>query len=47
MRPPPAGELAGLLTWTYDLFWTAPPLVGLAAAAGHAAEALDVRCWSP
>ena len=39
--PPPAGQLAGLLTWTYDLFTTAPPLVGLAAAAGHAAEALD------
>src|SRR6266542_215431 len=39
--PPPAGELAGLLTWTYDLFSAAPPLVGLAAAAGHAAEALD------
>jgi tetratricopeptide (TPR) repeat protein/GTP-binding protein EngB required for normal cell division len=39
--PPPAGQLAGLLTWTYDLFSTAPPLVGLAAAAGHAAEALD------
>ena len=39
--PPPAGQLAGLLTWTYDLFTTTPPLVGLAAAAGHAAEALD------
>ena len=39
--PPPAGQLAGLLTWTYDLFTAAPPLVGLAAAAGHAAEALD------
>jgi GTP-binding protein EngB required for normal cell division len=39
--PPPAGELAGLLTWTYDLFSAAPALVGLAAAAGHAAEALD------
>jgi tetratricopeptide (TPR) repeat protein/GTP-binding protein EngB required for normal cell division len=38
---PPAGQLAGLLTWTYDLFTAAPPLVGLAAAAGHAAEALD------
>ena len=40
-QPPPAGQLAGLLTWTYDLFTTTPPLVGLAAAAGHAAEALD------
>ena len=39
--PPPAGQLGGLLTWTYDLFTAAPPLVGLAAAAGHAAEALD------
>jgi tetratricopeptide (TPR) repeat protein/GTP-binding protein EngB required for normal cell division len=39
--PPPAGELAGLLTWTYDLFSASPALVGLAAAAGHAAEALD------
>jgi tetratricopeptide (TPR) repeat protein/GTP-binding protein EngB required for normal cell division len=39
--PPPAGQLAGLLTWTYDLFTTTPPLVGLAAAAAHAAEALD------
>ena len=29
--PPPAGQLAGLLTWTYDLFSNAPPLVGLAA----------------
>ena len=36
-----AGQLGGLLTWTYDLFTAAPPLVGLAAAAGHAAEALD------
>ena len=40
-QPPPAGQLAGLLTWTHDLFTTTPPLVGLAAAAGHAAEALD------
>ena len=39
--PPPAGQLAGLLTWTYDLFTATPALVGLAAAAGHAAEALD------
>ncbi len=39
--PPPAGQLGGLLTWTYDLFTAATPLVGLAAAAGHAAEALD------
>jgi tetratricopeptide (TPR) repeat protein/GTP-binding protein EngB required for normal cell division len=39
--PPPVGQLGGLLTWTYDLFTAAPPLVGLAAAAGHAAEALD------
>ena len=35
MPPPPAGQLAGLLTWTYDLFSTAPPLVGLAAAAAR------------
>jgi len=41
MPPPPAGQLAGVLTWTYDLCTTTPPLVGLAAAAGHAAEALD------
>lgn len=41
MPPPPAGQLAGLLTWTYDLCTTTAPLVGLAAAAGHAAEALD------
>ena len=39
--PPPAGQLAGLLTWTYELCTNAPPLVGMAAAAGHAAEALD------
>jgi len=39
--PPPAGQLAGLLTWTYDLFTATPQLVGLAAAAGHATEALD------
>jgi tetratricopeptide (TPR) repeat protein/GTP-binding protein EngB required for normal cell division len=39
--PPPAGQLAGLLTWTYDLCTTTAPLVGLAAAAGHATEALD------
>ena len=39
--PPPAGQLAGLLTWTYDLFTATPQVVGLAAAAGHAAEALD------
>ena len=39
--PAPAGQLAGLLTWTYDLFTATPQLVGLAAAAGHAAEALD------
>ena len=41
LPPPPAGQLAGLLTWTYDLCTNTPPLVGLAAAAGHAAEALD------
>jgi len=41
MPPPPAGELAGLLTWSYDLCTNTPPLVGLAAAAGHAVEALD------
>ena len=39
--PPPAGQLAGLLTWTHDLFTAAAPLGSLAAAAGHAAEALD------
>jgi tetratricopeptide (TPR) repeat protein/GTP-binding protein EngB required for normal cell division len=39
--PPPTGQLAGLLTWTYDLCTSTPALVGLAAAAGHAAEALD------
>src|SRR6185436_10091282 len=39
--PPPAGQLAGLLTWTYDLFTATPALVGLSAAAGHATEALD------
>jgi len=39
--PPPAGQLAGLLTWTYDLFTATPALVGLAAAAGHATDALD------
>jgi tetratricopeptide (TPR) repeat protein/GTP-binding protein EngB required for normal cell division len=38
---PPAGHLAGLLGWTHDLASRAAPLVGLAAAAGHAAEALD------
>ncbi|HEY7372916.1 MAG TPA: dynamin family protein, partial [Polyangia bacterium] len=41
MPPPPAGELAGLLTWSYDLCTNTPSLVGLAAGAGHAAEALD------
>jgi tetratricopeptide (TPR) repeat protein/GTP-binding protein EngB required for normal cell division len=40
-QPPPAGQLAGLLTWTHDLFSAAPALGSLAAAAGHAAEALD------
>src|SRR4029079_875628 len=39
--PPPAGPLGRVVTWTYDLFSAAPPLVGLAAAAGHAADALD------
>jgi GTP-binding protein EngB required for normal cell division/tetratricopeptide (TPR) repeat protein len=39
--PPPAGHLAGLLAWTHALAAATPPLVGLAAAAGHAAEALD------
>ena len=40
-QPPPAGQLAGLLTWTHDLFTASPPLGSLAAAAGHAADALD------
>jgi cellulose synthase operon protein C len=39
--PPPAGELAGLLTWAQDFAAATPALVGLAAAAGRAAEALD------
>jgi GTP-binding protein EngB required for normal cell division/tetratricopeptide (TPR) repeat protein len=38
---PPAGQLAGLLAWTHDFAAATPALVGLAAAAGHAAEALD------
>ena len=39
--PPPAGHLAGLLGWTHELASSTPALVGLAAGAGHAAEALD------
>ena len=39
--PPPTGELAGLLTWAQDFAAATPALVGLAAAAGRAAEALD------
>ncbi len=39
--PPPAGQLAGLLTWAHDLAAATPALGGLAAAAGHAAEAID------
>jgi GTP-binding protein EngB required for normal cell division/tetratricopeptide (TPR) repeat protein len=38
---PPAGELAGLLTWAHDFAAATPALVGLVAAAGRAAEALD------
>jgi small GTP-binding protein len=38
---PPAGELAGLLGWAQDFAAATPALVGLAAAAGRAAEALD------
>ena len=40
-QPPPAGQLAGLLTWTHDFFTRSVALGGLTAAAGHAAEALD------
>jgi GTP-binding protein EngB required for normal cell division len=39
--PPPAGDLAGLLTWAQDFAAATPSLFGLAAAAGRAAEALD------
>jgi cellulose synthase operon protein C len=39
--PPPAGDLAGLLTWAQDFAVATPSLFGLAAAAGRAAEALD------
>jgi GTP-binding protein EngB required for normal cell division/Flp pilus assembly protein TadD len=38
---PPTGQLAGLLTWAQDLAAATPALGGLAAAAGHAAEAID------
>jgi GTP-binding protein EngB required for normal cell division/tetratricopeptide (TPR) repeat protein len=38
---PPAGQLAGLLTWAHDFAASTPALGGLAAAAGHAAEAID------
>ena len=40
-QPPPAGQLAGLLTWTHDFFTASASLGSLAAAAGHAADALD------
>jgi predicted Zn-dependent protease/GTP-binding protein EngB required for normal cell division len=38
---PPAGQLAGLLSWAQDFAAATPALVGLAASAGRAAEALD------
>jgi GTP-binding protein EngB required for normal cell division/predicted Zn-dependent protease len=38
---PPVGQLAGLLAWAHDFAGAAPPLVGLATAAGRAAEAFD------
>jgi GTP-binding protein EngB required for normal cell division/predicted Zn-dependent protease len=39
--PPPAGQLAGLLSWAQDFAANSPALFGLAAAASRAAEALD------
>jgi GTP-binding protein EngB required for normal cell division/tetratricopeptide (TPR) repeat protein len=39
--PPPVGQLAGLLGWAHDFASRTPALVGLAAAAGRAAEAFD------
>jgi tetratricopeptide (TPR) repeat protein/GTP-binding protein EngB required for normal cell division len=39
--PPPVGQLAGLLGWAHDFASRTAALVGLAAAAGRAAEAFD------
>jgi GTP-binding protein EngB required for normal cell division/tetratricopeptide (TPR) repeat protein len=39
--PPPAGQLAGLLTWAHELASAMPALIGLAPAVGRAAEAFD------
>jgi GTPase Era involved in 16S rRNA processing/tetratricopeptide (TPR) repeat protein len=38
---PPAGQLAGLLTWAHELASATPALLGLAPTVGRAAEAFD------